>query len=123
MPAIRIESLPPGDAPPHIRQAWVGVVLQLADLGVAQPAICTSNSVLPQRRTFWSTLLSKFSHEVEEQPAPGYIVDASAAVGTLEQVNPSAAAWWRTHAPHMLQAGKRFVFSVTCCAELSDEQA
>jgi hypothetical protein len=45
----------------------------------------------------------------------GYAVNAKAAVDLLEHHNQDAAAWWRTHAPHMLKGGRHFLFDEPAC--------
>jgi hypothetical protein len=79
--------------------------------------------VLPEKPGFWHKLLRRLNPEFEEQPAPAYVVEAGAAVDALRKINPSAAQWWSTHAPHMLRAGKRFLFAPSCCVEISGPQA
>ena len=44
-----------------------------------------------------------------------YVVDAATAVELLHGHDPGAALWWRTHAPHMLRPGRRFVFHAQVC--------
>jgi hypothetical protein len=42
-------------------------------------------------------------------------VDVTAAVQLLESFNPSAAAWWRSHAPHLFKPGLILLFEEECC--------
>lgn len=122
MRSVRVESIPPGDAPPHIREAWLGQVLPLADTASAQPVICTSRSVLADRSGLWHRVTRLLKRELEEQPIPAYIVNARKAVDILQQSHPAAAQWWRTHTPHMLRDDRLFSFPASCCRELPDER-
>jgi hypothetical protein len=45
----------------------------------------------------------------------GYLVETVAAVDLLENVNPLAAAWWRTNTPHLLTPGETLLFDEECC--------
>jgi hypothetical protein len=45
----------------------------------------------------------------------GYVVDTAAAIDLLENVNPLAAAWWRTNAPHLFKRGHCLFFHEECC--------
>jgi hypothetical protein len=42
------------------------------------------------------------------------VVEAAQALKILQQANADAAAWWRTNAPHMLVAGRCFLFDESC---------
>jgi hypothetical protein len=120
MKSIRIQSIPPGVAPKDIREAWVGLVLPLADVGAKQPATCTVHSVLPNKNSILFRLARKFRKELDEQPIRGYVVNALDAIQILQSKNSDAVKWWRKNAPHMLKPGKHFVFPAACCIELSD---
>ena len=37
----------------------------------------------------------------------------------LEQHNPDAAQWWRTHAPHMMRRRAGFIFDAGACETVS----
>jgi hypothetical protein len=49
----------------------------------------------------------------------GYAVDPATAVNILEQVDPSAAAWWRTNTPHLFKPGRCLFFDEECCVSES----
>src|SRR4030088_785060 len=45
----------------------------------------------------------------------GYLVDTTAAVDLLENVNQLAAGWWRTNTPDLLKPGACLLFEEECC--------
>jgi len=45
----------------------------------------------------------------------GFAVSTLPALELLERSRPAAARWWRENAPHLLQAGRHFVFPIECC--------
>jgi hypothetical protein len=96
---LRIVRTPPGEAPESIRRAWVGVKLPLRRWET-EPRVHQAVSVL--------------SHNFPETIA-GYAVDGRAAVKALACSSPQAAAWWREHAPHVLERGYRFCFPYEVC--------
>src|ERR1017187_6853420 len=93
---IRILAAPPGEAPPAIRAAWIGCVLQLLE-GRDSPEQGNEVSGVKSGRP--------------EDHGLGYVVPARDAIQVLEQRDVRAAKWWRKHAPHMLEPGKLFIFS------------
>ncbi len=103
---IRIIAAPPGEAPPAIREAWIGCVLPLAG-GTDRPDFGGASRGV-----------------VSGKPAnvgAGYGVPALEALVVLEQHDPAAANWWREHAPRLLQPGKVLVFSAAVCELLGEE--
>ena len=109
---IRIVTRPPGEAPPEIRDAWVGTILEL-------PAECQG------LRRFWTMGVKTMPPSRVAQffavffgrakPEWGFAVSAQQAVETLAGTSPSAARWWRTNLPHLIQPGQYFVFSEHSC--------
>src|SRR5262249_20262524 len=96
--SVSIIDKPEGEAPDHIRRAWIGLELPLA-----------RGERGPRRRHAHGVLSG------EEGPAEGYIVDAGEALSVLESSNPQAADWWRVHAPHVAARGYQFIFSAEVC--------
>jgi hypothetical protein len=96
---VRVVSTPPGEAPEEIRRAWVGVKLPLRRWET-KPDLHLTEGVL-YRQT--STMTS------------GYAVNGRAAVEALASHSPEAAAWWRTHAPHVVARGYRLWFPLDVC--------
>ncbi len=114
---IRITRTPPGEAPEHIRQAWVGLVLPVHEhhaglqtrLGVG---------VLTGPRTWFGILLAMLTGRARR--ATGYVVDAKAALDLLAAHAPKAADWWRTHAPRFTEPGRYFLFAGEVCEEFHE---
>jgi Protein of unknown function (DUF4240) len=97
---IRIVAAPPGEAPPAIRAAWIGCVLQLVE-GRDSPERSTAVSGVKSGRL--------------EDHGMGYVVRAPGAILALEQHDAKAAGWWRKNARQMLEPGRLFVFSAAVC--------
>jgi hypothetical protein len=112
MASIRIIDVPPGEAPMEIRKAWVGLVLPLAGWR-SRPTRIAIAGVLSGPKSFLGMVLNcfKLRHERWE----GYPVKARAAIEILGRQNPTAGAWWRENAPHLLRPWRRFVFPSNCC--------
>lgn len=110
MASIRITSVPPGEAPLAIRQAWVGLELPLLR---KRPGRYLTSGVLSGRRSLGERLiyLLVFRYRIHS----GYIVPTLSAIEVLERSNPSAARWWRDNAPHAVRARRFLVFPTECC--------
>ena len=110
---IQIVSTPPGDAPEHVRAAWIGLVLPIT---VAGPRFVETVGVLSRPKTwivmFLTRLLGRASRE------EGYVVAGNEAVQILSGHAPEAAEWWRQNAPHWIQPGQYFLFSSDVCKQL-----
>ena len=109
---IRIVSRPPGEAPPEIRDAWIGTTLDVADGRTGTQRFRTMGILsLPRSRfrELIAVLLGRTSL------ATGYAVYADAALAQLEKRSPEAARWWRETVPHLVKPGRRFVFAETAC--------
>lgn len=74
---LRIIKTPEGEAPLHIRQAWVGIEIRACDF-IAR--CCGTHGVL--------------SGDVVP-PRNSYLVSQAVAIDVLAARNPSAADWWR----------------------------
>jgi hypothetical protein len=111
---IRITSTPPGEAPEHVRKAWVGLVLPLA---VPEARTVRTVGVLSRPKTFLGMLLAQLLGRTKRQS--GFIVDADRAVEILDAHSPDAANWWRENATHSIKPGQRFVFAAESCQELT----
>jgi hypothetical protein len=99
---VCITAPPPGEAPEHIRAAWVGLELPLAR-GGKQPRTMAALGAISDRAAGVQT---------------GYVVDGRAAVERLAAHNPQAADWWREHAPEVLAPGYQFLFPTEVCHRL-----
>ena len=76
---IRITGTPPGEAPEHVRAAWVGLELPLLP-GQTGPRTVEQVEVLSMQKT---------------GAEAGYMVDGKQAVALLAEHSPDAAAWWQ----------------------------
>ncbi|MEO8739601.1 MAG: hypothetical protein ABI537_07860 [Casimicrobiaceae bacterium] len=111
MAFIRVTSIPPGEAPAAIRQAWVGLTLPLLH---ARPRHFLVSGVLSGARgRRLATFLHLITFRLKVQT--GYVVSSLAAIEILETSDATAALWWRENALHVLQPRNRFLFSVDCC--------
>jgi prepilin-type N-terminal cleavage/methylation domain-containing protein len=103
---IRIVAVPPGEAPPSIREAWVGCILPLP-AGEDSPRFGSKGRGVLSGRP--------------QNHGAGYGVLAREAILVLERHDAAAARWWRDHAPRLLQPGKLLVFPATVCELLAEE--
>lgn len=116
-PRVRIIAIPPGEAPPWVREKWVGLELPLA-----QPTRSARS-----RRVFgvlsgpkqplaglFAALLGRARRE------SGYAVRVDEAVAELERRSPEAAAWWRENVSHMFTLGRCFLFQEHVCQVLDE---
>lgn len=111
---IIIVRRPIGEAPEWVRDAWIGMTLPLLvqqrrewrGIGV----LSGPSRVLPQ---LWAMITGR-SFTVD-----GFVVGARDAIERLEQHNPDAAQWWRTHAPHMMRRRASFIFDAGACETVS----
>ena len=110
MESIRIVSVPPGEAPIAIREAWVG--LELPSLR-KRPGRYLGSGVLSGPRSIAESLIRLLTFRAAFHG--GYIVPVLPAVEVLERSDPAAARWWRENTPHLVRPGRFFVFSVECC--------
>jgi hypothetical protein len=109
---IRIVSQPPGEAPPEIRDAWVGTVLDLPPERHSSRRFWTMGvRTMPRSRIgqLFAILCGRAKRE------SGFAVSAHEAVETLAETSPAAARWWRENLPHLIQPGQYFVFSESSC--------
>jgi hypothetical protein len=107
---IRIVRQPIGEAPEWVRDAWIGLSLPLASKREREwrgfGVLTRPHGWLSQ---VWALLAGK-SFKVR-----GYAVNARVAVDQLAEHSPTAAAWWREHAPQMLTGRRYFVFDAPAC--------
>ena len=109
---IRIVRRPHGEAPEDVRDAWIGLLLPVVS-GHSRLVERRSFGVLSGPRSFLAfRLKTMFGHGTRKR---GYMVSSLAAVDLLQNVNPQAAAWWRTNTPHMLKHGLCLLFEEECC--------
>ncbi len=114
---IRITSMPPGEAPAHIRAAWVGLVLPVSPRAPALQS-CIGIGVLSGPKSMlgqWLAILL-----ARGQRESGYVVEADRAIEVLATKSPAAAAWWREHAPSFIAPGRQLLFSAEACEEVPE---
>jgi len=99
---IRIKNTPPGEAPEHIRQAWIGLVIPVPPRFAGRRR-AFEIGVLSGPKSRLGVLLAILFGRA--QRATGYIVEASVAVDLLAIHSPTAADWWRENAPRLLSQG------------------
>jgi hypothetical protein len=102
---IRILTPPPGEAPAHVRAAWVGCELPVF--------ATTDDSRVGQQMK--GTLSGRKAEHFD-----GFTVQSIEAVAALERHDAAAARWWREKASQVIQPGKLFAFPTDTC-ELIEE--
>ncbi len=115
MPSIKIISTPPGEAPLEIREAWIGIVLPLAESKIRNGStfgVLSWPGGLFQQ--WWEILRGCAKNEST------YAVNAKTAIEILEASKPEAAAWWRENAPQLLVPYRRFGFAPDACELLAN---
>jgi hypothetical protein len=117
---IRIIAIPPGEAPPWVREQWVGLELPLAQLS-RRARSRTVFGVLSGPRGQLARWLAILTGRARRES--GYAVSVSDAVAVLEGKSPEAAAWWRTNVPDMTSPFRCFLFSESVCQVLDDTQS
>ncbi len=136
---IRITNIPSGEAPEHIRKAWVGVVLPVSprfagwrsssfimagDVPILTPssprfagrhsALCFG--LLSRPKSFLGRIIAILRGKAQREV--GYTVEATAAIEALASHSPQAAAWWRENVPHAIAPGQYFMFAAEACEEI-----
>ncbi len=91
---IRIISRPDGEAPKHIRDKWIGLVL---------PADPDAEPVLPVA----GVISRKFAGNVR-----GYVVSWEDAMAALDE---DSRKWWHNNVIHF----SRLIFDAACCEIVS----
>jgi len=117
MASIRIINTPAGEAPEAIRQAWVGLVLPLAEGRFGHRNKWLVSGVLSGPKNWIMSILSLLRGRYETHD--GYAVDANTAIKLLADSNSAAAQWWYENTPHLLKPNRRLIFEAGACEELS----
>jgi len=116
-PRVRIIAIPPGEAPPWVREQWVGLELPLA-----QPSRSARSrrvfGVLSGPKQPFARLLDILLGRSRRES--GYAVRVTEAIAALEPKSPEAAAWWRENVSHMFAPGRCFLFQEQVCQVLED---
>ena len=94
---IKIVSMPAGQAPEWVRQAWIGLILPTTS---------------PRKPVVSSGVLGG-------EPGPSniddYQVKTDTAIKKLRKKNPEAAKWWEDNTPWLLGPGHYFRFGKRFC--------
>jgi hypothetical protein len=114
----RILDVPDSAAPEHVRRAWVGLSLPIADR-YPDPMSIPYYGVLTGPRTWFGHVWSSVTGR---SPARRdcYIVPVNDALAELAKSAPAAADWWRDNTPHLIGAGRTFGFPVEFCQAEAD---
>ncbi len=114
---IRIISVPPGEAPVEVREAWVGLTLPVAVPGQHAPQKFTVVGVRSDPYSLWSRLTAVFRTSAQGTEIwEGYPVEIMPAIWLLEQNGRmDAAMWWCKQTPHLLRTGQVVIFPTLCC--------
>jgi hypothetical protein len=112
---IRIISVPPGEAPPWVREKWVGLELPLTRW--VSPKKFLGFGAVSGPRTCLAQLWAAFMGRAER--IYGFPVDANRAVEILEVASPEAASWWRENAPELILPKRYLIFHAEVCEIIS----
>ena len=110
MASIRITSVPPGEAPVTIREAWVGLELPVFR---KRPGRYLGSGVLSGPRSIGESFVHLLTFRFALHR--GFVVPTLPAIEVLERSHPAAARWWRENAPHAVGARRYFIFPAECC--------
>ena len=102
---IRIIDTPPGEAPQHIREAWIGCVLPVIAVPGEPRARSVCRGVLTGKRT---------------EDRDRYLVPAPDAIAVLARRDRDAAQWWRESVPSGIAPGRLLAFPEEVCERLMD---
>ncbi|WEK04171.1 MAG: hypothetical protein P0Y65_18625 [Candidatus Devosia phytovorans] len=112
---IEITSMPLGDAPLKVRQAWIGLILPL-DPGHPQDAVATEGySVLSETRGLQTWLRWLLRRPYPAGTYTGYVVPSAEAIRILAEVSPQSARWWSRNVPSFMHPQATFIFDADCC--------
>jgi len=117
---IRIKSTPPGEAPEHIRQSWIGVVIPVPPRFIGRRS-GVGFGVLSGPK---SRLIARFAALIGfGRRYAGYTVESRVAIDLLAARSREAAGWWRHNASHFTESGRYFLFAAESCEEVPEQTA
>jgi len=108
--SIRIVDVPEGQAPEHIRRAWVGLLLPLSAGHPSGPKAARGHGVLSYR---WKKWLPRFLAKSRVNEV--FVVSGTVAIDVLKKSDPYAAEWWIKNTPHLLRRGRALGFQAHVC--------
>lgn len=112
---IRIKSIPPGEAPEDVRQAWIGLVIPVPPRFTGRRTGFATGVLSGPKSRLGALLAIVFGRARRSE---GYMVESKVAVDLLAVRSPAAADWWRQHAPRFIEPGRYFMFATDSCEEL-----
>ncbi len=112
MPSIRIIGTPPGEAPEHIRRAWIGVVIPLPE-DARRWRSPSRGQVLDGPRLLVNTVLGLVRGRYGKWES--HAVEAMEAFDALRRHNAEAAEWWSVNAHHLMRPGRKIEFPARVC--------
>lgn len=113
---VEIVSIPVGEAPLWVRQAWIGTKIPLVWDGLHTLPVVGVLSGPPSRTMrLWNYLTWQ-----ADPIMTGYIVVAKEAVDRLADHNIEAAEWWRANTPDALDGASTFIFDAQACEVVCD---
>ena len=104
---LLITSIPPGEAPPWVREKWVGLSLPLAQRS-SKPQKFFSIGVLSSPKSFLGWLRAWLNGGIYRES--GFIVESQVAIEILSKKSPEAAEWWQKNTPKLLKPRHYFLF-------------
>jgi hypothetical protein len=113
MASIRILSIPPGEAPEDIREAWIGLSLPLAGWPLNRRRNWRVGGVLSGQKSVLAHWVSFIFGKAKKMD--GYAVNGQLAITELEKKNPTAAAWWMQNVPRCVKPHWALVFPEDVC--------
>jgi hypothetical protein len=122
MPSILITSTPPGEAPLEIREAWVGVKLEISgdnDSSPQQYDVIGIRTRVDGVKWKLRNLLRR--QHPNQEVWTGYAVELMPAIWALEKAGRNdAAIWWVKNVPHLLRPEQTFIFPSSSCRFLEE---
>jgi hypothetical protein len=115
---LRILRTPMGEAPEHVRRAWIGLELPILHDGrYLVQGVLDTERIQSRLQLFWARLTGRV---VKQQGFSVFVLDALEA---LERERPLEASWWRNNAPHLCVPGSVFVFDAACGERVEETEA
>lgn len=107
---IRIVKQPMGEAPPWVRDAWIGLTLPLM---LPSKRNFLGFGVLTIPRSNVGQLWALFTGRGVR--VRGYSVRCRTAFALLEEAQPVAASWWLNNVPDLVASTEYLIFDEECC--------
>ncbi len=117
MPSILITSTPPGEAPFEVREAWVGMKLEIAGTNDINPRQYDVVGIRTKIEGVGWKIRNFLNRPHPTQDVwVGYEVELMPAIWALEKAGRvEAALWWTQNVPHLLSPGQTVIFPSSSC--------